>query len=195
MDMATGVWSYASPEFMLASSALADLSKYYRLPIFSFAGCSDSKVFDQQASLESALWILMTSLFRGNLVHDVGYIESGLTTSFEQLVISNETIGLVRRITQGFAINEETLALDLIDEVGPGGEFLTSAHTLKHFKENWFPNLISRKPYENWVKDGRKDLGIRAKEKIKSILKTHEPRPLSEALQSELKKIIKSMNR
>ena len=192
MDMATSLMSYASPEFMLAMSGMADLARYYRLPLFTYAGCSDANLYDQQASLESALWILMSSLSGGNLVHDVGYINNGLTTSFEQLVVSNEVIGMVRRITQGVEINEETLALDLIDKVGPGGEYLTSDHTLRHFKENWFPDLISRKPFEKWVKDGKKDLGTRANERARSILSRHMPEPLDEKVQKELRKIVVS---
>lgn len=195
MDMATGVWSYASPEFMLATAALSDMAKHYRLPIFSFAGCSDSKLFDQQASLESALWILIVSLHGGNLVHDAGYIESGLTTSYEQLVVSNEIAGMVRRIIQGFEINEETLALDLIDSVGPGGEYLTSDHTLKHFKQNWFPDLVSRVPYEKWEQEGKKDLGARARERIRHIIENHNPKPLPEDIKAELQKIVKSMDK
>lgn len=92
-------------------------------------------------------------------MHDVGYINKGLTTSFEQIVVSNEVIGMVTRITQGFEINEESLALDLIDQIGPGGEYLTSQHTLRHFKQNWFPHLILRQPYEKWVVESRNDLG------------------------------------
>ncbi|UCC38582.1 MAG: trimethylamine methyltransferase family protein [Candidatus Aminicenantes bacterium] len=192
MDMATSLMSYASSEFMLATSALTDMARFYRLPMFSFAGCSDSNTYDQQASLESALWILMSSLNGGNLVHDVGYINNGLTTSFEQLVVSNEVIGMVRRITQGFKINKETMALDLIDEIGPGGEFLSSDHTLKHFRENWFPDLISRIPYEKWTGEGKKDLGTKANEKARFILDNHNPRPLEENLRKELRSIVKS---
>ncbi|MBN1222420.1 MAG: trimethylamine methyltransferase family protein [Candidatus Aminicenantes bacterium] len=194
MDMGTGVWSYASPEFMLATAALADMSKFYQIPVFSFAGCSDAKTYDQQASLEGSLWILMVSLFGGNLVHDVGYVESGLTTSYEQLVVSNEVAGMVRRIIGGFEISEETLALDLIHSVGPGGEYLTSEHTLKHFKKNWFPGLISRSPYEKWEQQGKKDLGQRANEKIREILENHVPKPLDGKLRDELTRIVSSLD-
>jgi trimethylamine--corrinoid protein Co-methyltransferase len=193
MDMANGLLSYTAPEFMLATSALTDLARYYRLPMFSFAGCSDSNVFDQQAALEGALWTMLSSLNGGNLVHDVGYINNGLTTSYEQIVVTNEVIGIMRRITGGFEINEETLALDLIDEVGPGGEYLTSEHTLRHFKENWFPDLVSRRPYELWKKEGAKDMGQRAQEKVRFILENHEPVPLEDRLKKELKDIIRSM--
>lgn len=195
MDMATSFACYASSEFMLATAAFTDMARYYRLPMFSFAGCSDSSLYDQQASLEGALWILLSSLSGGNLVHDAGYIDKGLTTSFEQVIVSNEVIGMVRRITQGFEINEETMALDLIDKIGPGGEYLTSEHTLKHFKENWYPELISRVPYEKWEEEGKKDLGIKANEKVKHILENHTPKPLEEKLKAELRKIVKSRDK
>lgn len=192
MDMQTSLMSYASPEFMLATSALTDMAEYYRLPMFSFAGCSDASTYDQQASLESALWTLLSSLNGGNLVHDVGYINNGLTTSFAQLVVSNEVIGLVRRITRGIEFNEETMALDLIDKVGPGGEFLTSKHTLKNFRRNWFPDLMSRIPYEKWQKQGGKDLGERANERACTILDNHKPRPLASGIQEALKNLIEA---
>lgn len=195
IDMSTSTICYASAEFMLATAALTDMARFYRLPMFSFAGCSDSSIYDQQASLEAAMWTLMSSLSGGNLVHDVGYINNGLTTSFEQLVVSNEVIGMVRRITQGLEINEETMALDLIDEIGPGGEFLTSEHTLRHFKENWFPKLISRSPYEKWEQEGKKDLATRANEKARYILENHTPKPLDEQIKEKLHKIVKSKDK
>ena len=194
MDMSTCIATYAAPEYMLAASALTDLARFYRLPMFTVAGCSDSNSDDEQASLEGALWILLSSLNAGNLVHDVGYIDSGLTTSLAQLVVSDEVIGMVRRITGGIEISEETMALDLIHDVGPGGQYLTSEHTLKHFKENWFPTLISRLPYEKWAKEGKKDLKTRAKEKVIHILEIHVPRPLDEGIRTELRKIVQSMN-
>jgi trimethylamine--corrinoid protein Co-methyltransferase len=193
MDMSTSLIAYAAPEIMLTMSAVTDLARYYRLPMFSLAGASDSNLYDQQASLESAVWILLSSLSGGNLVHDVGYINNGLTASLQQLVVSNEVIGMVRRIYRGIDVNEETLALDLIDEVGPGGEYLTSGHTLRHFRENWYSDLIQRIPHEKWVDDGRKDLGTRANEKAREILEIHQPKPLDQNVQKELKKIVASM--
>jgi len=195
LDMATSLMCYASPEFMLATAAITDLAHYYKLPMFSFAGCSDSNLYDQQASLESALWILLSSLSGGNLVHDVGYVNNGLTTSFEQLVVSDEVIGLVRRITGGIEVNEETMALDLIEEIGPGGEYLTCDHTLRHFRENWFPRLISRVPYEKWDKTDKKDLGKRANDRARHLLENHKPRPLEDKIRAELKKIVISKDK
>jgi trimethylamine--corrinoid protein Co-methyltransferase len=177
---------------MLAQTAFTDMAKYYRLPMFTIAGCSDSNIYDQQASLEGAMWIMLSSLNGGNLVHDVGYIDNGLTACYEQIVVSNEVISMVRRIFRGMELSEETMALDLIDKVGPGGEYLSSEHTLKNFRKNWFPDLISRVPYENWAGAGRKDLAARANERVKHILETHTPKPLDENLKAELKKIVQS---
>jgi trimethylamine---corrinoid protein Co-methyltransferase len=195
MDMASGIWSYASPEFMLLESALVSMARYYRIPLYNFAGCSDSPMYDQQAALEGSMRILMSALCGGNLVHDVGYIESGLTASLQQIIVSNEVIGMVRRITGGFEINEETLALDVINEIGPAGEFLTSSHTLKHFKKNWNPELILRTPYDKWKAEGGKDLGERAKEKVRSVLDSHVPNPLDDKLKAELSRMVQSMNK
>jgi trimethylamine--corrinoid protein Co-methyltransferase len=195
MDMSAMLMSYAAPESMLVVSALTDMSKYYGLPSFGYAGCSDSNLYDQQASLESSLWILMASLNGANLVHDVGYINNGLTTSLEQIVVSAEVVGSVRRIAGGIEVDKETMALDLIAEVGPGGEYLTSEHTLRHFRDNWFPRLISRDPYEKWEKKGRKDLGNRANEFVRHILENHEPKPLEGRVADELRRIVRVRDR
>jgi len=194
MDMATSQSLYAGPEPMLGQSAFTDMAKYYRLPMFTIAGCTDSNIYDQQASLEGAMWILLSSITGGNLVHDVGYIDNGLTACYEQIVVSNEVIGLVRRFTQGMELNEETMALEIIHQVGPGGEYLTSEHTLKHFKRNWFPDLISRSAYEKWAAKGMKDLATRANERIKQILQKHQPRYLNDKLRIALRTIVQNRN-
>ncbi len=190
MDMATTSPSYAAPEFMLSVAAWAELAHHYGLPVWGYAGCSDSKVFDGQAALEAAMNTLVATLSGQNLVHDVGYIESGITGSFEQLVTSNEVIGMAKRITKGIEITEQTLALDVIDAVGPGGHFLAQDHTLLHFRENWFPKLMDRNNYETWVEKGKKTLGQRANERVREILETHAPEPLPEEVRGKLEAII-----
>ena len=192
MDMASSQALYAGPELMLGQTALTDMAKYYRLPMFTIAGCTDSNTYDQQASLEASMWILLSSINGGNLVHDVGYIDNGLTACYEQIVVSNEVIGMVRRLMQGMEFNEETMALGLIDQIGPGGEYLTSEHTLKHFKRNWFPDLISRVPYEKWAAKGRKGLATRANERVRHILATHKPEPLDTKVRAALHEIVQS---
>ena len=192
LDMSSMLMSYGAPESMLVVSALTDMSKYYGLPSFGYAGCSDSNIYDQQASLESALWVLVAGLHGANLVHDVGYINNGLTTSFEQIAVSAEVVGAMRRIAGGIEVDEETMALDLIAKVGPGGEFLTTEHTLRHFRDNWFPRLVARDPYEKWEEKGRKDLGSRANEFVRGILEKHEPELLDPRVAEELRRIVRA---
>ena len=190
MDMAKGLISYAAPEFMLAMVALQEMCHFYGLPNFSFAGCSDAKRFDQQAAAEGALWMLLTALSGGNLIHDVGYIESGLTTSYEMLVSMDEIAGLVKRLTQGVEITEDTLALDVIDHVGPGGHFLEERHTLLHFRENWFPRLLDRGNVSEWEAGGRPTLGNRAAARVREIFEGYDPLPLEEGVADRLDAVI-----
>jgi len=146
--------------------------------MFALAGCSDSKVVDQQASIEAALTLMTDALCGGNIVHDLGYLESGLTGSLAQLVICDEVLGWIEHFVRGVEINDETLALDLIDEVGPDGQFLDTEHTLNHFRERWYPKLFDRNNYDGWLAKGGKTLGERAAERVASILTEHKPEPL-----------------
>jgi len=191
MDMNTTIFSYGAPEFDLMMAALADISNYLDLPMFGTAGCTDSKIVDEQACIEDAISILMTAQSGANLNHDVGYIEHGNAASLENLVINNDLIGYARRIVQGIEVNEETLAVDLIDKVGPGGHFLGEEHTMKYFKEEtYYPDLFKRQFYENWEQDGKKTLFDRANDKVKDILENYEPEPLPKDIQQKLQDVV-----
>jgi len=176
MDMSTALAAYGAPEFMLDWSALSEMGHYYNLPVFGFAGCSDSKIFDQQAGIEGALWVLISALMGGNLIHDVGYVESGLTTSYEMIVSMNETIGLVKKLIGGVRINDEEIALDVIDRVGPAGHFLSDPHTVRHCRENWRPQIFDRKNREQWEEEGKQTLGDRAAASAQEIIKGQNPK-------------------
>jgi len=179
MDMSSMVFSYGSPEFDLHMAAYADVAHYLHLPMFGTAGCSDSCLADEQAGIEAALSIALTALAGSNLNHDVGYIEYGSTSSLELVAICNDVIGMARRLMRGIGVTNETLALDVIDAVGPGGDFLSESHTLKHFKtETHFPDLIDSRRFEAWQADGNKTLFERANERVRDILENHEVDPL-----------------
>jgi len=190
MDMSTALAAYGAPEFMLDWSALCELGHHYKLPVFGFAGCSDAKVFDQQAGIEGALWVLIAALAGGNLIHDVGYVESGLTTSYALLASMNETIGLVKRFAGGVRVDEESLALDVIDRVGPGGHFLSDSHTLRHCRDNWQPQLLDHGNRDDWEADGERTLGDRAGSQVRSILDTHAVEELDEETKAKLDRTI-----
>jgi len=191
MDMSKGLISYAAPEFMIATTAISEMYHYYQLPIFSFAGCSDSKSFDQQASAEGALWMIISALGGGNLIHDVGYIESGLTASYQQLVCMNEIAALVKRFIRGVEVNKENIALDVISEVGPGGQYLSHEHTYQNFRRNWIPELFNRTSYEEWKTEGALTLGDVASAKVQQILETHKPQAISKDVSDALDTVIK----
>jgi len=191
MDMSTLLASYGAPEFMVDWCALSEMGHYYNLPIFGFAGVTDAKTFDQQAAAEGALWVLLAAQSGGNLVHDVGYIESGLTASCEMLVHMDEVVGTVKRFMEGVEVSDETLALDVIDRVGPGGHFMGEMHTLRHMRENWYPTLYDRRNRAGWEEGGRLTLGDRARARVQEILETHQPPPLDGAVSAKLDAILR----
>lgn len=190
LDMLTMVSNYVTPETFLMISSMAEMGRYYKLPTWGFAGCSDSKLFDEQATIEGAMYVLIAAIAGNNLVHDVGYLESGLTCSFEQIAVMDEVMGLVRRIMSGVKVTDETLAIDLIDQVGPGGHFLSTDLTLKHYKENWYPSLIDRHNYSDWEALGAKTLGERANEKVRSILDSYQPEQLPQSVRDKIAEIV-----
>ena len=192
MDMRTMVSSYGAPELQLAGAALAEMAHYYGLPRFSSAGASDSKVVDQQAVIEGTISILMQALAGSNLVHDVGFLECGLTSSYEMLVAMDEVIAMAKQIIKTVEISDETLALDLIHKVGPGGSFVAESHTAKHFRGVWFPKLLNRQNFDTWAAEGRQTMGDRARQKVRDILATHQSQPVPAQALERIKGILQS---
>jgi len=172
LDMRTTVQPYADPD---KRALVPDFVHFLGLPMFALAGCSESKTVDQQAGIEAALTLMTDALCGGNIVHDLGYLESGLTGSLAQLVICDEILSWLEHFVQGVEISDETLALDLIDEVGPDGQYLDSDHTLKHYRERWYPDLLDRDNYDGWLEKGGKTLAQRATGRVTRILGGHTP--------------------
>ncbi|MCZ7552915.1 MAG: trimethylamine methyltransferase family protein [Anaerolineales bacterium] len=152
MDMKSMQICYASPEFQLTKAAIAELGRWYGLPTWGYAGCSDAKIMDEQAAVEATLSVIMAKLSGANLIHDVGYMESGLTTSFEMIVLTDELVAMTDNLIKGIEVNETTLLVDEIDRVGPGGSFLDSPVTLERFRDYWFPGLLDRRVRHQWLK-------------------------------------------
>ena len=186
LDMRTMVSPYGYPERGLIRS----VSQRYGLPTLSLAGGSDSKVVDQQAVAEAALTIFADVFMGGNIIHDLGYLESGLTYSFAQLAICDQIVGWIKGFFREVEISDETLALDDIERVGPGGMYLKSKHTKKHFKETWYPDLFERGLFSDWTQKGAKTLLERASDRVQTILDTHQPPPLPEAVKVRLREIV-----
>lgn len=181
LDMKTSACIYACPEYRLALSACADLYHYYGVPVWGTAGVSDAHCLDPQAGMEWAISLLAAALDGANLVHDVGYLGQGLVGHPAALVMCAEIIGYAKRFTGGFGMTKAHLALDVIKAVGPKGAFLTTRHTLAHFREeHWQPGLCNRALLGQWVEKGGKTWADVAVEKTKAILSEHRPSPLTD---------------
>ena len=191
MDMLSAVLAYGAPELSLQSAALTEMARYVGLPVWSTAGCTDSKLVDGQAGIEGAVSLLFAGLSGANLIHDVGYTESGLTGDLQMTTMGNEIIGYVKRILRGIEVTPETLATEVINEVGPGGNFLAAEHTLAHFKDQfWFPTLMDRSGWEEWEAAGSLSMGDRVKMQINDVLDTHQPMPLGLEAQKQIDEIL-----
>lgn len=177
-------------EMGLLNAAAAQLAQYWRIPFYATAGMTDAKVPDAQCGYESALTTLLVAMAGANYIHDTaGLLDFALTMSYEKVVIDNEINGMVLRALQGVTVDPEHLALDLIREVGPGGNFLAQVHTVRHLrKEFYVPRLSDRQPYDDWVRAGGKDTRQRANELAREILAAPPARVVPEEIERELKK-------
>jgi len=190
MDMLTANYTYGSPELPLMSAGYTDITKWLRVPMYETAGCSDAKMFDEQAVLEASINIATAALIGGNMIHDVGYLDSGMTSSMEQMVACDEIIDMVKRILRGIAVDDETAALDVMETVGPGGHFLEHDHTYTRFKtEIWKPKLLDRRRWDDWVAAGSKRHGDRVHERVIEILETETEPLMDESMVTELRRI------
>jgi len=182
---------------MVGNYVLADeqgiptsMGRYYDLPVFGLGGSTDSKVLDQQAAIEMTI-SLMTALLHGaNIVHDVGFMESGLQGSLQLLVIANETIGFLRAATRGVPVNDETLALDVTEELGPTGSYLQHPHTIRHYKEPFYSKLFDKGGYSQWQKKGGLTMEARASKVVDEILVNYKSKALPEDVQKKIRAIV-----
>ncbi len=193
LDMKEMVSVYGAPEFQLARVLAAEMGQFYGIPVWGYAGHTDSKVVDGQAAADTQFSVLVALLAKTNLNHDVGYLESGLAASPELMVLTNEIISMTRRFVEGVRLDEEALAVDVIDEVGPGGEFLSHDHTMAHWRQLWLPQRFDRRRLDKWVEHGSKDLKARLCEMTIALMDEHQVESLSPTAEDEIERILKSM--
>lgn len=189
LDMRTMIDIYSAPENRVA---FTEMARFYGLPHFGLAGGSDSKSVDEQSAAEAALTLLTEALAGSNLIHDVGYMESGMSNSLAQIVICDEIIGWVRRFMEPMVVDEETLALELIERVAPMGDYLAEDHTLAHYDEDWYPGLFDQSRRDKWAKAGSRTLGEKACARVDELLATHEVADLDACVLRQLDDIIAS---
>jgi trimethylamine--corrinoid protein Co-methyltransferase len=189
LDMRTAVQIYTGPDHQGVAQAMAH---HLDLPMLALGGATDAKLVDQQAGIEAALTLMFDAVVGSQLVHDIGYLESGLSGSLAQIVICDEILTWVKRALHPVEINAETLALELIHETGPDGQYLDKKHTVRHFRDQWHPLLFERYNYEGWVNKGSKTLAERAAERVNEILNTHITEPLPEKVKEALRAIVEN---
>jgi trimethylamine--corrinoid protein Co-methyltransferase len=188
MDMRTTIFSYGAPEMSLMSAALAQMARFYNLPFFGTAGCSDAKFPDPQAAVEATYSCLSSALCGAGLIHDCGLLDHGSLVSPAFMVLVNEVLDMVGRFMHGLEVTDATLALDVIDQVGPGGHFLEEDHTLKHFRNVWYSNLFDRTFYDVWLEQGGRPFEERLRERTLKVME-HEPLGLAPEVLKELERM------
>ena len=190
-DMRTTQLIFSGPEQGVMALACTEMGKHYGLPVYINVGLTDSKTVDAQSGLESAATLLMGALAGADIFGHMGIAGVDQASDLDMLVWQNEVIEYVERMLRGFEVNDDTLALDLIDEVGPGGTFIDKMHTAEHFRhELWMPSLLDRDYWPAWEKAGRPDTKQRVRAKLEELLASYEPTPLDADLDREIDRIL-----
>lgn len=176
MDMQSTMNIYGGPELGMVHAIMADMARYYNLPVYSTSGCTDALEVDAQAGTEGMYSILCAAMSGANLVHDNGYTGLGSTGNLSMILLTNEHIGFAKRFIEGIKFDEESLAIDLIDKVGYGGEYISQKHTAKHFREEvYYPKYFNRKMLDAWKAEGGLSLNERLDNGVRAILEGDNP--------------------
>ncbi|HUH97787.1 MAG TPA: trimethylamine methyltransferase family protein [Anaerolineales bacterium] len=192
MDLRTARPAYGSPEASLHGAAAADLARHLGLPFMGTAGASEAKRVDAQAGVEAALQVMLSALSGASLVHDVGFLDCADIGSLSYLVLADEIIGMTKRVMRGIEVNADTIMLDLIERVGPGGLFLNQARSASLCrKEAWVPSVLDRDPYNIWERKGSQTTEQALTAKLMRILGTHRPAPLAADAQKKISDILR----
>ncbi|MCL5770935.1 MAG: trimethylamine methyltransferase family protein [Actinobacteria bacterium] len=194
MDFKRGSICYGVGEMSLIAAANVQMAKFYNIPSRVAGGWSASKCLDMQAGYETMMTLLMAVLAGADyVIGSAGGMDTALAASYEKLLIDDDMINMIGRISEGINLNDSTLALDLIKSIGPNGNFLAERHTVEFMrKEIVLPELASREKSDEWEKAGSKRIENRAKTKVIEILESHTPLPLSEEVDKELESFVKS---
>ena len=184
-----------SVEMGLLNAAGAQMAQFYQLPFYATGGMTDSKILDAQSGYESAFTSLLCALAGANFIHDAaGLMEFALTVCYEKFVIDNEILGMVMRAVEGIRVDDDTLAFDLIKQVGPGGNFVTAKHTRRFMRsEHYQPSLSDRNSREEWEAEGKKTVWEKAAEIVPKMIANHNyslPVAIRRSIISEITRIV-----
>lgn len=193
LDMSTGIALEGTVENAMMAAAQAQLGREcLGIPTNVMGQITDALIPDGQSMIERVFNTVLASLAGANIVSAAGHVENVYTVDPVQLVIDDDILGMTYRMLRGFEVSDDTLGVDALARVGPGGNFLTDKHTLKYFKTEYFrPHVFNRIAREMWQKGGAKDINENARQRAKTILREHKPTPLAEDVVKELDSIIK----
>jgi trimethylamine--corrinoid protein Co-methyltransferase len=191
-DLRTGAYTGGGPEDFLFGAATNVLADYYNMPLSMGSFATGAKEPDWQAGIENSLSTFMASVVMSDMLLGVGLLYGSRIFSYEQLLMDCEIFDIVHQMMAGIVVDDETLALDVIRSVGPGGNYLAQKHTKAHMREIWLPEFIDRCAYSEWERDKTASRD-RARAKAKEILKNHKPEPLDPKISAEFEKIIASI--
>lgn len=194
-DLRTGAFCFGSVEMGMMNAASAQIARFYNLPIYNTAGPSESKIPDSQSAYEPAINVLLSAMAGANYIHDAaGLLDSGLTISLQTYVIDNDIIGMAKRVVRGIEVDPDTLALDCIKEVGPGGNYLSEEHTIEYMRtEFYYPPLADRKPRGVWESEGSLPAEERARRMALGYLKNHKPLPVDASVDGKIRSELPEM--
>ncbi len=176
----------------MMNAAIHQMARHIKVPTYNSSGLSDSKIPDAQAGWEKALTSLLAAMGGSNYIHHAaGLLESMLTVAYEQYIMDDEIIGMCCKVLKGIEVDPEHLALEAIEEVGPGGNFMTSPHTLSHMRTEFFNGngVSDRKNRDRWEKDGSLDARTRAREIARKLIsgdhRNHLPVDVDKAIRGK----------
>ncbi len=193
MDLRFAGPAVGAPEYGMLSAGLTRMAQYYQLPCWVGGGHSDSKLPDAQAAYESALTATVSAMAGANIIYGAGCFESGLSFDYAKLLMDCEEIRMIRQTIKGITVTDYEMAVQVIKEVGPGGEFLTHQHTYENMKKMSRPRLFDRRKRESWMEEtGGRTLTERAYEEARHILENHRPQPLPDGAAEEMRAIIEA---
>jgi len=196
VDMHTGVLALGAAETRLINVASAQMAQFYGIPSRGTGGPTEAIIPDYQAGVESGIGVLMSAMAGHTMiVNTAGALEPAvLAVGVGKVVMDHDMLGMVARILEGIEVTDEAIAVDVINEIGPMGNFLFSEHTRKHFKkETYLPEVFNRDLMEGWKKKGSRSVREVARERAKQILKDHEPAPLDKDTEQAIVEIIRDI--
>ena len=190
-DPRSGAYTGGGPEDYLFGAATNQLADFYDIPLSMGSFATGAKEPNWQAAIDNSLSTFMACISMSDMLLGVGFLHGSRIWSYEQMLMDCEIFDIVHKMMQGIPVDEETLAMDAIRAVGPGGNFLAQKHTRRHMRDLFMPRYMDRRPYNEWVEkgDGARDW---ARQQAVQILETHQPETLDAKLSNELSRIIAS---